>query len=244
MLIRGPANGGFGQVDLLSKAEGERGGAGRSGKRIKALSQKHARNGYRMIAQLLWAEGWSVNGKRVQRILRGEGLQVVRQRRKIQRQPGLGGAAGGSREAEPGFGRPYYLVANLIRGSFNRSHLVSLIHPQLSQSIGLDDICDYLQATPEYYGGQLGALRPAAMASSMPTRFVPRAWARSFFGACCECWDNSRRPSSKAKGSAGPARSRWTSPLIHYPSNCYTSSLRSPGSAAHIAPAIRAATSL
>ena len=37
-------------------------------KRIKALSRKHPRYGYRMITQLLRAEGWRVNRKRVQRV--------------------------------------------------------------------------------------------------------------------------------------------------------------------------------
>lgn len=43
-------------------------------KRIKALSRKHRRYGYRMITQLLRQEGWSVNRKRVQRLRRQEGL--------------------------------------------------------------------------------------------------------------------------------------------------------------------------
>jgi putative transposase len=54
-------------------------------KRIKALSRKHPRYGYRMITQLLRAEGWRVNRKRVQRVRRQEGLQVVRKSRKTRR---------------------------------------------------------------------------------------------------------------------------------------------------------------
>jgi putative transposase len=54
-------------------------------KRITALSRKHPRYGYRMITQLLRAEGWRVNRKRVQRVRRKEGLQVVKKSRKIKR---------------------------------------------------------------------------------------------------------------------------------------------------------------
>jgi len=45
--------------------------------RIKALSLKHPRYGYRLITQLLRREGWKVNRKRVQRIRRQNDLQVV-----------------------------------------------------------------------------------------------------------------------------------------------------------------------
>lgn len=54
-------------------------------RRIKALSRKYPRYGYRMITQLLRAEGWQVNRKRVQRVRRREGLQVVRKSRKSRR---------------------------------------------------------------------------------------------------------------------------------------------------------------
>jgi len=54
-------------------------------KRIKALSVKQPRYGYRMITQLLRAEGWHVNRKRVQRVRRKEELQVVKRSRKIKR---------------------------------------------------------------------------------------------------------------------------------------------------------------
>jgi len=54
-------------------------------RRIKALSLKQPRYGYRMITQLLRAEGWQVNRKRVQRIRRREELQVVRKSRKTKR---------------------------------------------------------------------------------------------------------------------------------------------------------------
>jgi putative transposase len=45
--------------------------------RIKALSWKHPRYGYRIITQLLRREGWQVNRKRVQRVRRQNDLQVV-----------------------------------------------------------------------------------------------------------------------------------------------------------------------
>jgi putative transposase len=54
-------------------------------RRIQALSHKHARHGYRMITQLLRAEGWRVNRKRVQRVRRREELQVVKKSRKTRR---------------------------------------------------------------------------------------------------------------------------------------------------------------
>jgi len=54
-------------------------------KRIKALSRKHPRYGYRLITQLLRNEGWQVNRKRVQRVRRQAGLQVVKKSRKTRR---------------------------------------------------------------------------------------------------------------------------------------------------------------
>jgi len=54
-------------------------------KRIWALSLKHPRYGYRMITQLLRDQGWRVNRKRVQRIRRQAGLQVVKKTRKTRR---------------------------------------------------------------------------------------------------------------------------------------------------------------
>lgn len=69
------------------KAAGNQAGV-RLEKRIKALSCKHPRYGYRMITQLLRKEGWSVNRKRVQRLRRQEGLQVVRKVRKTKRPRG------------------------------------------------------------------------------------------------------------------------------------------------------------
>ncbi len=65
---------------LISKAEV------RLEKRIKVLSLKHPRYGYRMITQLLRREGWQANRKRVQRVRRREGLQVVKRTRKTRRQ--------------------------------------------------------------------------------------------------------------------------------------------------------------
>ena len=54
-------------------------------KRIKALSLKHPRYGYRMITELLRAESWKVNRKRVQRVRRREGLQVIGKAHKTKR---------------------------------------------------------------------------------------------------------------------------------------------------------------
>jgi len=54
-------------------------------KRIEVLSLEHPRYGYRMITELLRAEGWKVNRKRVQRIRRREELQVLTKARKTKR---------------------------------------------------------------------------------------------------------------------------------------------------------------
>ena len=54
-------------------------------RRIEVLSLKHPRYGYRMITELLRAEGWKVNRKRVQRIRRRDELQVVTKARKTRR---------------------------------------------------------------------------------------------------------------------------------------------------------------
>lgn len=57
----------------------------RLARRIQVLSRKHARYGYRLITQLLRAEGWRVNRKRVQRVRRQAGLQVVKKVGKTKR---------------------------------------------------------------------------------------------------------------------------------------------------------------
>lgn len=62
-----------------------RAGATRLERRIKGLSRKHPRYGYRFITQLLRQEGWRVNRKRVQRVRRQAGLQVVRKLHKTKR---------------------------------------------------------------------------------------------------------------------------------------------------------------
>lgn len=54
-------------------------------KEIKALSQKHPRYGYRRITALLRREGREVNGKRVQRVRRLEGLQASKKLRRMRR---------------------------------------------------------------------------------------------------------------------------------------------------------------
>jgi len=65
---------------------------GRLEQRIKALSRRHATYGYRFITELLRAEGWQVNHKRVQRVRRQKQLQVVQKVRKTKRVRGSGRA--------------------------------------------------------------------------------------------------------------------------------------------------------
>ncbi len=60
-------------------------GATRLEGRIEALSRQYPRYGYRFITQLLRQEGWRVNRKRVQRVRRQVGLQVVRKLHKTKR---------------------------------------------------------------------------------------------------------------------------------------------------------------
>lgn len=60
-------------------------GAVRLERRIKALSLKNPRYGYRLITELLRREGWQVNRKRVQRIRRQRDLQVVEKACKTKR---------------------------------------------------------------------------------------------------------------------------------------------------------------
>jgi transposase InsO family protein len=54
-------------------------------RRIVGLSQAHPRYGYRRVTALLRREGQVINGKRVQRVRRKEGLQVSRKQRKLRR---------------------------------------------------------------------------------------------------------------------------------------------------------------
>jgi transposase InsO family protein len=54
-------------------------------KQIVSLSQEHPRYGYRRVTALLRREGQEINAKRVQRVRRQEGLQVIRQQRKLRR---------------------------------------------------------------------------------------------------------------------------------------------------------------
>jgi len=54
-------------------------------RQIKVLSEKHPRYGYRRITALLRREGNEVNGKRVQRVRRMEGLQVSKKQRRMRR---------------------------------------------------------------------------------------------------------------------------------------------------------------
>jgi len=62
-------------------------------KRMRELALANPRYGYRRVAALLRAEGRRVNGKRVPRVWRAEGLKVPRRQRKRRR---LGSSAGGS----------------------------------------------------------------------------------------------------------------------------------------------------
>ncbi len=49
------------------------------------LAKKYGRYGYRMIAQLLRVEGWTVNHKKVERLWREEGLQLPKRHKKRKR---------------------------------------------------------------------------------------------------------------------------------------------------------------
>jgi putative transposase len=53
--------------------------------RLKALSEKHPRYGYRRIAALLRREGWAVGKRHVQKLRRAQGLRVPPTKRKIVR---------------------------------------------------------------------------------------------------------------------------------------------------------------
>ncbi len=46
------------------------------------LASRYGRYGYRRVTALLWAEGWQVNHKRVERIWRQEGLRVPKRQPK------------------------------------------------------------------------------------------------------------------------------------------------------------------
>jgi putative transposase len=54
-------------------------------RRLRELSEEHARYGYRRIAVLLREEGWSVGKRQIQRIRRAAGLRVPPSKRKIVR---------------------------------------------------------------------------------------------------------------------------------------------------------------
>ena len=54
-------------------------------KEIIELSQKHPRYGYRRILALLRRQGWTINGKRVQRVRREEGYKVSQKQRRTRR---------------------------------------------------------------------------------------------------------------------------------------------------------------
>ena len=57
----------------------------RLAKRLRALSEKHPRYGYRRIAALLRQEGWSVGKRHIQRLRRADGLRVPPTKRKVVR---------------------------------------------------------------------------------------------------------------------------------------------------------------
>jgi len=54
-------------------------------KRMIELSLEFPRYGYRFITELLQREGWRVNRKKVQRLRRKEGLQVIQKSKKPRR---------------------------------------------------------------------------------------------------------------------------------------------------------------
>jgi putative transposase len=59
--------------------------------RLRLLSRRHPRYGYRRMHALLRREGWACNRKRVQRLWRDEGLRLppkARRRRRGRRMPG------------------------------------------------------------------------------------------------------------------------------------------------------------
>jgi transposase InsO family protein len=49
---------------------------------VVKLASRYGRYGYRRVTALLWAEGWQVNHKRVERIWRQEGLRVPKRQPK------------------------------------------------------------------------------------------------------------------------------------------------------------------
>jgi len=53
--------------------------------RLKELSEKHPRYGYRRIAALLYREGWVARKRDVQKLRRAQGLRVPLTKRKIVR---------------------------------------------------------------------------------------------------------------------------------------------------------------
>jgi len=53
--------------------------------KLRQLSRRYPRYGYRMITALVRQEGWLVNRKRIYRLWRQEGLQVPRRTRKRRR---------------------------------------------------------------------------------------------------------------------------------------------------------------
>jgi len=57
--------------------------------RLRAISKKHTRWGYRRATTVLRREGWDVNKKKVQRLWRDEGLRVQRRCRKRRRGPSV-----------------------------------------------------------------------------------------------------------------------------------------------------------
>lgn len=57
----------------------------RLAKRLRVLSEKHPRYGYRRIAALLRQEGWAVGKRHVQRLRRADGLRVPPTKRKVVR---------------------------------------------------------------------------------------------------------------------------------------------------------------
>ena len=72
---------GLSRTVLRYRAAGDR-DQGRLREAIKSLAAQRRRFGYRRIHALIRREGGAVNGKRVQRIYREEGLQVARRKRR------------------------------------------------------------------------------------------------------------------------------------------------------------------
>jgi transposase InsO family protein len=145
------------------------------------LSLKHPRFGYRLITQLLRREGWEVNRKRVQRVRRQAGLQVVRKMGKRRRL--RGGATERLRAAQAGQVWSYDFVHDRLENGAGIKMLTVLdeftrecLGIKVARSITAADVVDYLE------GLFLERGRPEHLRSDNGPEFVAgalRAWAQA-----------------------------------------------------------------